>query len=580
MLKDEEIDELIQPIINLYSHIEEDLIVEIAKRFENADEVKGSLEWQLKKLEELGGVNSNLVKVIKEYSGRNEEIIKSMLKAAGYANIDYDVLQTAFEMGVAKITPDVLMKSEPIANIINLSYKSLKDTFSLINTRAIESAKQNYLNIINTAYLDSATGIYSLSESVKRGVAQMAKNGFDGATYIRQGRIVKYSIEGVVRRDTLTAVHKLANQVSEKACEELGTDYVEISQHLGARVHPTNPIANHAGWQGKVFKVNGSDDKYPNLKESTGYPDDILGLGGVNCRHRMFPFFPGISVPNPIMYSKEENEKAYKASQGQRRLEREIRQLKKEKAAMKAIGDNDAVKAIDYKLQQKFTQIDNYCDAHNLKRDYSRELVSEQIVKNKLTVTKSDSIINLRNSNSNSNDEIDSYSSLIGKGDVEYSEENVNKMFDVFSEKHAFSSNEYAVVMTKNNKFYYVKGTDYTVDVESFVPKEELVGATVMHNHPVEVGKQFADSFSLDDLITSLNNKTNKELLITGIKKYKFNFNDFSLSEEELKKVYNKYLFIVYQEKLDKNFQGEYMEQLETLRVFDKNDERLSFYEL
>ena len=153
-------------------------------------------------------------------------------------------------------------------------------------------------------------------------------------------------------------------------------------------------------------------------------------------------------------------------------------------------------------------------------------------------------------------------------------------MFDVFSEKHAFSSNEYAVVMTKNNKFYYVKGTDYTVDVESFVPKEELVGATVMHNHPVEVGKQFADSFSLDDLITSLNNKTNKELLITGIKKYKFNFNDFSLSEEELKKVYNKYLFIVYQEKLDKNFQGEYMEQLETLRVFDKNDERLSFYEL
>ena len=580
MLKDEEIDELIQPIINLYSHIEEDLIVEIAKRFENADEVKGSLEWQLKKLEELGGVNSNLVKVIKEYSGRNEEIIKSMLKAAGYANIDYDVLQTAFEMGVAKITPDVLMKSEPIANIINLSYKSLKDTFSLINTRAIESAKQNYLNIINTAYLDSATGIYSLSESVKRGVAQMAKNGFDGATYIRQGRIVKYSIEGVVRRDTLTAVHKLANQVSEKACEELGTDYVEISQHLGARVHPTNPIANHAGWQGKVFKVNGSDDKYPNLKESTGYPDDILGLGGVNCRHRMFPFFPGISVPNPIMYSEEENEKAYKASQGQRRLEREIRQLKKEKAAMKAIGNNDAVKAIDYKLQQKFTQIDNYCDAHNLKRDYSRELVSEQIVKNKLTVTKSDSIINLRNSNSNSNDEIDSYSSLIGKGDVEYSEENVNKMFDVFSEKHAFSSNEYAVVMTKNNKFYYVKGTDYTVDVESFVPKDELVGATVMHNHPVEVGKQFADSFSLDDLITSLNNKTNKELLITGIKKYKFNFNDFSLSEEELKKVYNKYLFIVYQEKLDKNFQGEYMEQLETLRVFDKNDERLSFYEL
>ena len=101
----------------------------------------------------------------------------------------------------------------------------------------------------------------------------------------------------------------------------------------------------------------------------------------------------------PIMYSEEENEKVYKATQGQRRLEREIHKLKKEKAAMKAIGDNDAVKAIDYKLQQKFTQIDNYCDARNLKRDYSRELVSEQIVKNNLTTLSDNDNIELQTAN-------------------------------------------------------------------------------------------------------------------------------------------------------------------------------------
>lgn len=101
----------------------------------------------------------------------------------------------------------------------------------------------------------------------------------------------------------------------------------------------------------------------------------------------------------PIMYSEKENEKAYKASQGQRRLEREIRKLKKEKVEMKAIGDNDAVKGIDYKLQQKFTQIDNYCDAHNLKRDYSRELVSEQIVKNNLTTLSDNDNIELQTAN-------------------------------------------------------------------------------------------------------------------------------------------------------------------------------------
>lgn len=385
MLKDNEIDTLIQPILNYYSLIEQELLVEVAQRFANYDSVTGALEWQVQKLAELGALNQATIKIIAKYSNLTEAEVKSMLKTAGYSNLDGEAINTAFENGLSKASYDMLLNSQSIADTILNSQQALLDTYSLINTNATTAARQAYVDILNQSYLEVASGTYSLDESVKRGVARMARNGITGATYERpNGKIVKYSIEGVVRRDTITAVHQLANRVAQQSCEEMGAEYVEVSAHLGARVHPTNPIANHYGWQGKVYKIDGSAKGYPNLKESTGYPDDILGLGGVNCRHRMFPFFPGISTRNPIRYNEKENRKAYEAQQGQRKLERQIRQLKKEKATAAAVGDEDGERIADYKLKQKYEEINAYCDAHNLRRDYSRELVSEQIVKKKV----------------------------------------------------------------------------------------------------------------------------------------------------------------------------------------------------
>lgn len=138
-----------------------------------------------------------------------------------------------------------------------------------------------------------------------------------------------------------------------------------------------------------MFKIDGSDKKYPNLKESTGYPDDILGLGGVNCRHRMFPFFPGISTPNPIRFNEEENRRVYELTQKQRAMECRMRQLKKEQAAAKEIGDNETVKKLNKEISEQSTKIDDFCKKNNLRRDHSRELVKEQIMPKK-SVAKSE----------------------------------------------------------------------------------------------------------------------------------------------------------------------------------------------
>lgn len=377
MLSDIQLTALTQPIIEIYNQIEMALLEEVAKRFDVYDKIGGSLEWQLKKLDELGALTTESVKVIASMSKRGEKEIAQMLKDASLGNIDMDLLDTAFTNGFIFVDPKKLMQTDALRATIELSYKSLGKTYKLIQTKALESTRQAYMDIINRAYIETASGIYDYNTSIRGALRDMADQGIAGATYRRGSKYVRYSIEGTVRRDTLTAVNQLANKGAEKITKEIGAEYVEVSAHIGARVS-ADPIANHAGWQGKVYKLEGSDPKYPNLKEKTGYPDDILGLGGVNCRHRMFPFFPGISVPNPHQIDEKANKKVYEATQKQRAMERNIRAIKKRLIVAKASGDKELAKKYRTKLTQKQAEIDKFCKKNGLRRQTEREMVQEE----------------------------------------------------------------------------------------------------------------------------------------------------------------------------------------------------------
>ena len=376
MLSDFELTELTQPIIAIYNQIEMELLEKVAKRFDVYDKVGGSLEWQMKKLDELGALTNESVKVIASMSKRGEKEIAKMLNDASLGNIDMDLLENAFTNGFIFVDPQKLMQSEALRATVELSYKELGQTYKLIQTKALESTKQAYMDIINRAYIETASGVYDYGTSIRGALRDMADQGITGATYRRGNRIVKYSIEGTVRRDTITAVHQLANKAAEKSTKEIGAEYVEVSAHIGARV-AKDPIGNHAGWQGKVYRLEGSD-KYPNLKEKTGYPDDIRGLGGVNCRHRMFPFFPGISVPNKHQIDEKENKKVYEATQTQRAMERQIRKLKKRMIVAKASGDVEKAKEYRQALTEEQNRIAKFCKDNNLRRQTEREMVQEE----------------------------------------------------------------------------------------------------------------------------------------------------------------------------------------------------------
>lgn len=364
---------LTRPVITIYEQMELDLLEAIAKRFDIYDKVGGTLEWQVTKLDEMGALNRDAVKIISKHSKRSEKEIRTMLKDAGFANVDLPALNKAYTSGFLFVDPQKVMASPIFRSTLDDSFKELRKAFKMINTTALESVKQEYMGVLNRAYIDVSSGVYDYNTAIKRALKGMADHGISGATYRRGGKIINYSLEGAVRRDTMTAIHQAANRNSYTLAQELGADYVEVSSHAGARTHPTNPIANHAWWQGKVYKINGFDEKYGNLEKNTGYPNDILGLGGVNCRHRMYPFIPGVSTPVMEQYDEAEAERVYKATQKQRAKERQIRALKRELAVAKATGQ--PTKEISSKLKARYEDIIAFCKKNGLERDFNRELI-------------------------------------------------------------------------------------------------------------------------------------------------------------------------------------------------------------
>lgn len=375
MLTDNQLRNLQNELIDIYSKLEIELIISVAKRLNTYDTVDGTLEWQLRKLSELNVLNKDLLSLISKYSNKTQKAIEDMLKQAMFANLDREYINQAFKEGLTTIDYSSLSNSPIFKRVLESSVYDLSEHLSFINTKALESAKQSYIKTINRAYVEAETGVFSLNEAVARGIKEMAKKGFKGATY-ESGRSI--GIEAAVRRDTLSAIISNVNKNAIESAKKLNTNYVEVSKHLGARVSE-NKIANHAGWQGKVYQIEGSSEEYGNLEEETGY-GTIEGLGGVNCRHRAYPFFPGLSVEKKTTIDPEKNEEVYKATQRLRALERDFRANKKVWYACKETGDKTTKKKCENKAKEilnKIKQIEN--EYPDIGSNSSRTLVLEDL---------------------------------------------------------------------------------------------------------------------------------------------------------------------------------------------------------
>ena len=204
------------------------------------------------------------------------------------------------------------------------------------------------------------SGAINYNQAIKTAVKQLADSGLKVVDYESGHRD---QIDVAARRAVMTGVSQICAKYTEQSAEYLETPYFEVSAHSGARDKPgPSPWSSHKEWQGRVYSVR-TGDIYPSIYEVCGL-GAVDGLEGANCRHRRFPWVEGVSERT---YTDEQLEHiddglgctydgktytAYEATQMQRRVEREIRKLKREKAAYKAAGLHEDETAVSIRLRR------------------------------------------------------------------------------------------------------------------------------------------------------------------------------------------------------------------------------------
>lgn len=356
------LDALPEELAELYRGLEDTLLMEICSRLKLRDELNEVTGQDIKALRSHGIDLKEIEKAIRKTSGISETKLNKLLDDVVERNQKYYTKL----IDLAHITqPETLVSVEDTWAIYEQTKQTLRNItrsmgFLVDAGRTMLPPAKAYQWALDAATLKVESGAISYGQAIKDAVREIASGGL---------RVVDYEsghrdhVDVAARRAVMTGVSQLCSKYTEQAAEYLETPYFEVSAHAGARDKPgPSPWSSHKDWQGKVYSIR-AGDIYPSIYEVCGL-GAVDGLEGANCRHRRFPWVEGVSERT---YTDEQLKHiddglgctfegktytAYEATQEQRKVERTIRKLKREKAAYNAAGLHEEEQAVNIRLRR------------------------------------------------------------------------------------------------------------------------------------------------------------------------------------------------------------------------------------
>lgn len=356
------LDALPEELAELYRGLEDTLLMEICSRLKAADELNEVTVQDIRALRSHGIDLKEIEKAIRKATGISESKLNELLDDVVERNQKY---YTEL-IDLAHITqPETLVSVEDTWAIYEQTKQTLRNItrsmgFLVDAGRTMLPPAKAYQWALDAATLKVESGAISYGQAIKDAVRELASNGL---------RVVDYEsghrdhVDVAARRAVMTGVSQLCSKYTEQAAEYLETPYYEVSAHAGARDKPgSSPWSSHKDWQGKVYSIR-AGDIYPSIYEVCGL-GAVDGLEGANCRHRRNVWVEGVSERT---YTDEQlahiddglgstfegkTYTAYEATQEQRKVERTIRKLKREKAAYKAAGLHEEERAVNIRMRR------------------------------------------------------------------------------------------------------------------------------------------------------------------------------------------------------------------------------------
>lgn len=358
----EVLDALPEELAELVRALEITLLEEICSRLKAAGELNEVTVQDIRALRSHGIDLKDIEKAIHETSGISKTKLDKLLGDVVARNQQYytDLID------LAHITqPETLVDAAEISAIKAQTLDAFRNLtasmgFLVDAGRTMLPPAKAYQWALDNAVIQVQSGAINYNQAIKMAVKQLADSGLKVVDYESGHRD---QIDVAARRAVMTGVNQICAKYTEQSAQYLETPYFEVSAHAGARDKPgPSPWSSHKDWQGKVYSIR-AGDIYPNIYKVCGL-GAVDGLEGANCRHRRNVWVEGVSERT---YTDEQLEHidddlgcefdgkkytAYEATQMQRRVEREVRRLKREKSAYKAAGLHEDETAVNIRLRR------------------------------------------------------------------------------------------------------------------------------------------------------------------------------------------------------------------------------------
>ena len=339
------------------------------------------LMWQAQQLSKINQLNRQVIKLLSKKDGISKQAIEDMIKFHGMAITDE--IDGQLERLTDKhpgVSSEVKLL---VSGIAQQTWTDLQNNVneSLVSRNYGQSAvTKAYRQVLKESTTATVTGLMTHADAVESAMYRVVDKGLPTNLTDKAGR--NWSLEGYTRMVVTTTVNRTFSEVRLQRMSDFDMHLALMSAHPNSRP-ACAPIQGHV-----VNLVPASDPAF-NPHYDTIYDHgygDPAGTQGINCRHILFPYEPGVSENHQPQYDPDEAIANGKLVQQQRARERAIRDAKKRLAVAEQFGDDQMVsqtktllRARQAKLRQFIKEANAGRDTPLLTRDYAREKIVDEV---------------------------------------------------------------------------------------------------------------------------------------------------------------------------------------------------------
>lgn len=358
------------------------LIVDALKKgdYKHVDQ-KDVVMWQAQQLQKIGQLNHETAKIIAKKDGLSQQAVEDMIKFHGMAITD------EIDSQLKRLTGKHLGVSSEVSMLVNgIAQQTWTDLQNNVNESLVSrnngqsAVTKAYRQVLTESTTATVTGLMTHEDAVQAAMYRVVDKGLPTTLIDKAGR--NWSIEGYTRMVVNTTVNRTFNEVRLQRMSDFDMHLALMSAHPNSRP-ACAPIQGHV-----VNLVSPSDPDFDPRYDSIfnhGYGEPA-GTQGINCRHILFPYEPGVSENHQPQYDPDEAIANGKVVQQQRARERAIRDAKKRLAVAEQLGDDQMVSQTKTLLRARQAKLRDFIKETNagrdtplLVRDYTREKIVNKV---------------------------------------------------------------------------------------------------------------------------------------------------------------------------------------------------------